>query len=761
MEEFDSPGVLQLKLLIGLAGTLACALAIIHMLFKIELNHDSILHNKKKGKLSPEIEANLSELTLNTTEDSGDYDGTFAAIPDANLKQTVDAMDDANNNASIVTLQKSVSRDGSIGGSEYAKSVGSGSGSPKNKKIDPLAPSMDIYRRKRLHQETKVGVIFNVSLLTLTSYLLLVFLPSGILLSLIAMTLLSGIILRTQVVEDLRRSRLDRISAIFTLILFMATFLNMATYAGIGKKEGGVYEGPARIVGYDVDNYDNEGSNSNTLRTDLEVEWGGGWGCPYNPTKSCRTSVQGALCAVSEDRKRRMNRIQSLRWLEEEEPDVNADDDEAVDNGGYYGYDMEVVEEVIEEEMSGESAEIEYEEEEEAVEQIIDQYYNEDTTKVDEAIDIAYEEEDEVFDIVDMEEEDVEDTFEDIEIISEEENKMDTTNVTAQIEELKEEIVQLEMDAEVLAEDNYDLEYVAESTEETAAYYQVVDAIDEAELDAAIDVIENLDETNNYYVAVVQEDEAENEVLEEENEFLEEETDNLKDTVNDVVEYYQGKEKHEDMKKHDKGKGGSSSAGAGAKNNGTKVEVEDVVVYYKTETANGTVEEGYYVVMEEETEEGEVLYGYGSEITTGEELEDIAESIYSSVQDAFSFEDDTYEDEYWNYEWGNVWGEYACNDLFDADLENIEYNADEAPGSDDWPYVNIYGSCNSCKAFIVDYYSEEHFDNIRRYQRHAGKYAIFGTLSLLITLALGFMQRLSPSEENEINLLMDQGGLMV
>ena len=78
MEEFDSPGVLQLKLLIGLAGTLACALAIIHMLFKIELNHDSILHNKKKGKLSPEIEANLSELTLNTTDKNVQPNNTIA-----------------------------------------------------------------------------------------------------------------------------------------------------------------------------------------------------------------------------------------------------------------------------------------------------------------------------------------------------------------------------------------------------------------------------------------------------------------------------------------------------------------------------------------------------------------------------------------------------------------------------------------------------------------------------------------------------------
>jgi ABC-type protease/lipase transport system, ATPase and permease components len=207
--------------------------------------------------MAPEVEKNLSELTLSSSHSDDDD-------PDSSSRR----------NTSVIKM--SLSKESN--------------------------PNSDSYtRKKRLHKETKLGIFFNVGLLALLNYLLLVYLPGGAVPSIIGMTLLSCILLRSQLLEDLRRRRFDRISLVFTLMIFMASFLSLCTYVRIGKKEGGVYEGPARIVGYDVTNYNNE--NQSALRTDLEVEWGGSWGCPESPNQKCRAYVSGALCEVKESRK--------------------------------------------------------------------------------------------------------------------------------------------------------------------------------------------------------------------------------------------------------------------------------------------------------------------------------------------------------------------------------------------------------------------------------------------------------------------------
>ncbi len=770
----------------GFIGTVTCAIFIVHVLFKIELNHDSILQKKKK--LSPEIEANLSELTLDTTSSSDGMDGTFP-------------MDDENDNASIVTLSKSVSRDAG----DYASSPkSSGSSNGKKKKSTPTKPN--IYKRKRLHRDIKISVVFHVTLLVLVTYLLLVFLPSSTTLCLITTMLLAAILLRAQVIEDLRRRRLDRISGIITLILFLAAFLSLGTYAHLGRLEGEVYEGPARIVGYDLDSYDNSQGGENVMRTDLEVEWGMHWGCPHNPSNLCKATVQGALCQVAaqeknKNRKRRTRTSSEQRLLDQDEENL---DDDAFDYGYNTLAESEVFEEVIdavedsvEEVIFGEGEDEEiviYDEtpktEEEiqedmvetevAEEKIIDQYYKQDNEVVEDVEEVEYEIENEVYDIIEHAEEDTENALEDVNEVAIEEESIDQiTNDTVKEEVLEEEVIELENDVEGLAIDNEELEYVAEFTTDEEVYYAVESAVEENELEAAIEVVKDEDKDLDYYKDKVEQEEKDNSELKEENEELEKEDEELKEKINQVVEYYKAKEKHEEMVEEEKNKmnhihtnatmGNSTLTNSTKHHNKTKtVEVEDVLVYYEVTLENGTTSE-YYVVVEENNQKkgsGEYVYGYGSDETTEEEIEEAAESIYSSVENALSFDDDMFEDEYWDYEWGAVWGEYACNDLFDADIENMSYDVSEAPGSekegeDAYPFINIYGSCNSCQAFIVDYYSEEHFNKIRRFERHSGKYFLFGMLSLMVTAALATMQRLSPSEENEVNLLMDQNGLMV
>lgn len=122
--------------------------------------------------------------------------------------------------------------------------------------------------------------------------------------------------------------------------------------------------------------------------------------------------------------------------------------------------------------------------------------------------------------------------------------------------------------------------------------------------------------------------------------------------------------------------------------------------------------------------------------------------------------DDSFGDDYWDYDWDSVWGDYACEDLFDSDLEGEEYDSDSPPGDDEWPFVMIYGSCSTCKAYLLDYYSTEHFSSIREYQTQGLYYAYAGVASLVITAIFVVKQRMSPAREHEVVLLNNEGGMM-
>ena len=120
-----------------------------------------------------------------------------------------------------------------------------------------------------------------------------------------------------------------------------------------------------------------------------------------------------------------------------------------------------------------------------------------------------------------------------------------------------------------------------------------------------------------------------------------------------------------------------------------------------------------------------------------------------------------YDNEYWNtQDWDSIWGEYACYDLFDYDMGGSTYDADEKPGGDDWPFVNIYGNCRSCDAYIVDYFSTEHFQKMKSYKVQGQNYLIFSFLGLALTALLHFKHRMDPIAEKELELLPNDGGAM-
>lgn len=124
----------------------------------------------------------------------------------------------------------------------------------------------------------------------------------------------------------------------------------------------------------------------------------------------------------------------------------------------------------------------------------------------------------------------------------------------------------------------------------------------------------------------------------------------------------------------------------------------------------------------------------------------------------YYWDDDVYYDSYWDEQsWTDIWGDYQCTEMFEYDLEGMTYEENTAPGEDGWPYLNIYGNCDTCEAFIVDFYSTEHFQEISSYKKSAVHYAVSAIFASIVTIALMVKQRFSPQAENEIELLPSAG----
>lgn len=390
----------------------------------------------------------------------------------------------------------------------------------------PVVEEQDRPRRWRITTLRNVVLLLLSLALSLLTYLLLVVSSANFLLSLLGVACVVGISLAQQIGEELRRQRTDRIAAIVTFIFFAASFMSLATYANMSIQQGEIYEGKARIIGFDSEDFDNSKGDGIT-RSNLEVAWGGEWGCPQVDGKQCTARVKGAMCESEEedDDKRRFLSNNFGRFL-------NNNNNKNDENNGA-GDDA-----LAEEEQENEDLEEDLEDEEEEVQE---------------------------------EEEEVEE--------EEEEN-----------EELEEEVEEYEEYAEELEEDVIDME-----------------------------------------------------------------------------------------------------------------------------------ENGY----------------------------------------TYYYDDDLYEDSYWDdQDWGSVWGEYACYDLFDYDMSGSTYNADEKPGDDDWPFINIYGNCKTCDAYIVDYWSTEHYQQLYSYKTQGRNYLIFSFLGLGLTALLHFKHRMDPIAEGELELLPHDGGAM-
>ena len=179
--------------------------------------------------------------------------------------------------------------------------------------------------RRYLTQYRRIVLMLTVGIITILVYLILVFSNAPSWLEwvgmLIVLVLLGPIL---QYGDEIRRQRYDRLSLLLTLVCILATGLNLAVYAANQYADEDIYKGPARIISYQDESYNNAADETVT-RTDLMVAWGGEWGCPHNPGMYCEAAVPGALC----DSKNYYNRKRHLQ-----QDDNNNDNDNNNEEGG-------------------------------------------------------------------------------------------------------------------------------------------------------------------------------------------------------------------------------------------------------------------------------------------------------------------------------------------------------------------------------------------------------------------------------------------
>lgn len=634
---------LPAKLIIGMFATVSIFLSLVYMLFIIELdNKDNVIVVENHG--------GTDDLKLSATSSTDEE--SYRSPHKSSLQVE---------NGSIVHIQEDLD-DSSPGG-----------------------PTKKFY----IQNDTKMSLAGTTGALTLLCYLLLVALPETghFILSVLGFLMVMGIFLKSQIKSQIRTDRYDRIATLFTLVLFLAASLCLATYAGIALNEGTIYQGNARIIGFSESDYSNE-NYEKIRRTDLMVSWGDKWGCP-GMDKTCYAEVKGSLCEQEERRASR--RLDEGEVIDPNEVDILAED-----------Y-VELIELSNEPEQDDDEF---YEEEMEVVENL------------EEDLEVAYYE-------------------------------ASQSNI-------------IEEEAEAYADDVFTQTLVKEELVVEIVETEAIEAYYEAE-----DIISSEQELNSEFeeqVTEAQEEEEEQEEQEEEKNELEEELEELEEEFEELKEELREEnkeEKAEDEEILDE----AFDAYYDALENEYEVEendddeVDGATIIELDEELEDMANNAYYEAIKNEELEDEVE-ALEEELLDEEELEEEEEIEIEIYYATYSFEeDDAFDDDYWNQNWSSTWGDFQCNDLFNYDLESEEYDTSVPPGDDDWPFINIYGKCNTCDAYIVDYFSTEHFQSISAYQEKGLRFGIAGLISFALTMLLVYRQQRRPENERQSELLENGDGV--
>jgi hypothetical protein len=102
----------------------------------------------------------------------------------------------------------------------------------------------------------------------------------------------------------------------------------------------------------------------------------------------------------------------------------------------------------------------------------------------------------------------------------------------------------------------------------------------------------------------------------------------------------------------------------------------------------------------------------------------------------------------------------SCEDLFDEDTAGLSYDPTIEAGKDGYPYVNIYGSCKTCEAYILDYFAEEAFESVEEHKTMAVVYMTTAIVGFVVSLLAFINYKVRPAAENEIELLDANNGVM-
>ena len=426
-QAFSTPAFLKSRLIFGYVVGIAATMFFTWILFQMERNNASYmaaLIDAQMGDRDTQL-----ELEEETEEKKHDDDGGGGRQHD---------YVQAGNEADFAFSSSSSSSPTSY---------------PKNSSLSddgPLYKPGDS-RRRSLTRSQQITIVLHVSVLILLNYILLVFLPGSAVLAFVAMIAIWILALHSYLRDELqRRERWDRLFTLVALFFVIAGCLTLITYCRLALHDGNVYQGPARIVGYDLGVYDN--TDEETLRADVEVTWGGSWGCPDNGDRVCTATVQGALCeteykaedyAMGDDTtmvddyggdRRRRHRPLTRRFLNS---NANATQNDAAEGAGgdqeeftdKENQEMETKEEK-DEEVYDEEVDSEYEEVVVEDEEIIEEEANEEV--------VAYEEEvsDEAEDEVEEYEDELDEEY-DEEVEAVEDEKEVAEEEVEEVEELE------------------------------------------------------------------------------------------------------------------------------------------------------------------------------------------------------------------------------------------------------------------------------------------------------------------------------------
>ena len=90
----------------------------------------------------------------------------------------------------------------------------------------------------------------------------------------------------------------------------------------------------------------------------------------------------------------------------------------------------------------------------------------------------------------------------------------------------------------------------------------------------------------------------------------------------------------------------------------------------------------------------------------------------------------------------------------------LTYDPSVPAGTDGYPYINIYGSCKTCEAYILDYFAEQAFESVENHKEMAILYMTAAAGGFLFSFIMFIKYKVNPPADHEIELLGHDRGVL-